>query len=307
MADERPHARPPRRQVFLSYSRRDRRQVDLLADQLRRRGIDVWIDHTDLLGSEAWPTEIVAAIRRSHAAVVVLSRHSVASEHVSREVQLAGKEDRPIFPVRLEPVDVPDHLAYFLTGRQRYDLFGDGAPGEVQRLVAAVRSPRSRRRRRPTRTGCGPVASMVALAGVLLVPIVVLSILTMSFPPTLDRISGGRTCDGAELAITSIVAAGDSEYDIALRLTSTSGSAMDVSGWDVEARPVGGDAYWVQDSSVPTGASPVVTPDTPLAMTVPVVTFPRVIRGPVVLHASGIRQGDGVLNRCTVTSPPRAP
>lgn len=132
-----------RPQVFVSYSRRDRAAVDELVVDLGRRGIDVWVDHTDLLGTSRWTAEIVAAIRRSQAFLVALSEAAVASEHVVREVHLAGQVGRPIFPVRLEPVAVPDDLAYYLAGRQRYDLFGSDRQATLDRLDRAVRAPAS--------------------------------------------------------------------------------------------------------------------------------------------------------------------
>jgi formylglycine-generating enzyme required for sulfatase activity len=86
--------------VFISYAREDQTYTRELADHLRERGFDVWMDDRIDFGDRWWRT-IVRALRASAAFVVVMTPESEKSEWVEREVLLALRERRPIFPLLL--------------------------------------------------------------------------------------------------------------------------------------------------------------------------------------------------------------
>jgi formylglycine-generating enzyme required for sulfatase activity len=86
--------------VFISYSRKDQAYARQLVDHLRASGFEVWIDDRIDFGSRWWQT-IVEAIQRCAALIVIMSPDSEASEWVEREIHLALRERKPVFPLLL--------------------------------------------------------------------------------------------------------------------------------------------------------------------------------------------------------------
>lgn len=99
--------------VFISYSTRNRDYAVKLRDDLLTRGFDVWIDNRRLRSSKDWWQSIVLALRACAAVVVVLTPESDQSEWVQREIFLAFKYKKPIFPVLLSgSLDTPNWEAF---------------------------------------------------------------------------------------------------------------------------------------------------------------------------------------------------
>ncbi|MBZ0289886.1 MAG: TIR domain-containing protein, partial [Anaerolineae bacterium] len=89
------------RHLFISYSRRDKEYAQHLSDHLRYNGFEVWIDSQIDYG-DAWFDEIEDAIKTCAAFVLVMSPESKGSEWVKKEILLAKRFKKPIFPLLLE-------------------------------------------------------------------------------------------------------------------------------------------------------------------------------------------------------------
>ncbi|MBL8153871.1 MAG: protein kinase [Anaerolineae bacterium] len=87
--------------VFISYSRRDQDYARQLADQLRTNGFGVWIDDRIDYG-DRWFKEIEQAIVDCAAITVIMTPDSHESEWVHREILIAKREKKPIFPLLLK-------------------------------------------------------------------------------------------------------------------------------------------------------------------------------------------------------------
>ena len=105
--------------IFISYSSKDREQALQLIELLSSAGLSVWIDQSGIDIATSWSKEIVQAINGCTAFVVLLSPNSILSENVVKEVSLAAERKKKILPLDLEPVSLPDDLAYHLAGIQR--------------------------------------------------------------------------------------------------------------------------------------------------------------------------------------------
>ena len=92
--------------VFVSYSRKDQDYARSLENDLRKRGFAVWLDDRIDYGDRWWRT-IVRAVRACAAFIVVMTPDSEESEWVEREVQLALRERKPIFPLLLRGKEFP--------------------------------------------------------------------------------------------------------------------------------------------------------------------------------------------------------
>ena len=92
--------------VFVSYSRTDREYVTALASHLEAHGVRVWYDF-EIDTGERFGERIQAAIDGCDAFVVVLTPESVRSPWVKRELARAVRLEKPIWPLMLEPCDIP--------------------------------------------------------------------------------------------------------------------------------------------------------------------------------------------------------
>jgi len=104
-------------EVFLSHSSIDRAFATEVAGLLRRHGMPIWYSEINIIGAQQWHDEIGAALKRCDWLVVLLSRNSVESIWVKREVLFALNDRRyaeRIVPVLYQPCDY-DQLSWTLS------------------------------------------------------------------------------------------------------------------------------------------------------------------------------------------------
>lgn len=91
---------------FISYSRKDTAYVEQLAAHLESEGVGAWFD-SHIEYSTQWWQQIVERIRGCSALVVVMSPALEESEWVAKEVLLARREEKPVFPLLLDGLGYP--------------------------------------------------------------------------------------------------------------------------------------------------------------------------------------------------------
>lgn len=125
--------------VFISYRHEDQEWADRICQALEGHGISCWIAHRDIPAGADWPGEIMDGLKQSRSFVLVLSSNSVNEEQISREVRIAADEMKlPIFPVRIEDVQPPKKISYFLGDIQWLDAFGGKFDGVIATLVQRI-------------------------------------------------------------------------------------------------------------------------------------------------------------------------
>ncbi len=90
--------------VFLSYAHQDAELADALRAELARLAGPVWLDKS-LVGGQRWWAEILRQISGCHLFVLLVSRHSMASDACLAEWGYASALDRPFLPVRTDHTD----------------------------------------------------------------------------------------------------------------------------------------------------------------------------------------------------------
>ncbi len=99
--------------VFLSYSALDRTFANWLADSLRENNLRVWFSEWELDAGASFVKSIEDGVSQADYLVVILSRNSLASEWVRREIELATvieverKRNDFIVPARLDDCVAP--------------------------------------------------------------------------------------------------------------------------------------------------------------------------------------------------------
>jgi Stage II sporulation protein E (SpoIIE)/TIR domain/NACHT domain len=92
--------------VFLSYSTEDLERARLVVDNLEQTGWSVWWDRERISPGDRYRSQIDEALRTSACAVVLWSRHALASRWVTDEAEAAHQRG-VLVPVLLEDVDPP--------------------------------------------------------------------------------------------------------------------------------------------------------------------------------------------------------
>ena len=104
--------------VFVSYASADRDRVLPVVALLEQAGVRVWIDREGIHGGANYAKVISDAIRDAAALVLMASPASLASRNVKQELALGWRFEQPYLPLWLDPVDIPDDLAYWLEASQ---------------------------------------------------------------------------------------------------------------------------------------------------------------------------------------------
>jgi serine/threonine-protein kinase len=125
-------------EIFISYARADRDRVLPLVERLREAGVSYWLDEGNIQGATLWGKEIVEAIRNSKALVLIATESSFKSNNVAKEVAIASEWEKPILPVYLERIRVPDTLHYQLAGIQHVELFVEQEEAAFNSMLAAL-------------------------------------------------------------------------------------------------------------------------------------------------------------------------
>lgn len=99
--------------VFISYSRQDRAYVEQVAAFLQEQGFNVWFD-ARIAPSDEWWDRIEDAIEKCAAFMIVMTPTGRRSKWLKREMLLADKLGKPVFPLLLdgEPWNFYVHVQY---------------------------------------------------------------------------------------------------------------------------------------------------------------------------------------------------
>ena len=101
--------------IFLSHNSKDKPFVRRLADDLRKEGFYVWVDEAEIKLGDSLIEKIREGLDKMEYVGVVLSKNSINSEWVKKEIDIAmnqeieGKRVK-VLPIMLEQVEPP----YFL-------------------------------------------------------------------------------------------------------------------------------------------------------------------------------------------------
>jgi len=125
-------------EVFISHASSDAATAGDVRDLLHQLGYATWIAPDDLVGASSWPEQILAAVGRCHALVVLISDAANKSDHVAREVSIASEASKPIVPLRLSAVEPDGSLRYLLHLSQWVDVFPAPVASHADRVRKAL-------------------------------------------------------------------------------------------------------------------------------------------------------------------------
>lgn len=132
--------------VFISYSHQDQLFVDRLVRDLEDRRLKIWRDGFTLLPGQGFIQKIFNGIATSRCLLCVLSRKSVKSKWVEKELNFAvirslesGPDKIAVIPTLIEKCRIPQVLCDL-----HYVSFQDNYDSALNKVVTAVQEQRRR-------------------------------------------------------------------------------------------------------------------------------------------------------------------
>lgn len=110
-------------EVFICYSRADLERVRPWVEELEKGGVSVFFDTESLLGGSKWQNDIVEGIHTAKLVMLFVSRSSVASKFVTKELALFENMKKDILPLLLEETEIRGQMAYCIAERQRIVVY----------------------------------------------------------------------------------------------------------------------------------------------------------------------------------------
>ena len=131
-----PRVRAP--EVMVSYSSQDRERVMQFVRALRASGVAVWIDQGGIDGAQRWSEEIVNAIEACRTVLLFISRTSMESQNIAKEVALAWEGGKDFLPLALEEAKIPKSMQYQLAGIQYVKLYEGDPDAKFESVLRAL-------------------------------------------------------------------------------------------------------------------------------------------------------------------------
>ncbi|HET7035118.1 MAG TPA: AAA family ATPase [Thermomicrobiaceae bacterium] len=125
--------------LFVSYASADRERALALVARLEAVGVDIWIDRHGIHGGANYAEVISDAIKGAAALLLVASPAALASRNVRQELALGWRYEKPYLPLLLDPVVIPDELAYWLEGSQWIEVLDHPAQEWLNNVATALR------------------------------------------------------------------------------------------------------------------------------------------------------------------------
>ena len=131
---------PTAAMLFVSYAHADSASVQPVVEVVKGAGREVWIDKDGIDPGENWAGEIVRGIKVATGVMVMCGPNAFESDHIKREVYLAGRYKKPMLPVFIAEAQPPEDFEYFFAGVQWLELFKLAEADRPAAIVKALRA-----------------------------------------------------------------------------------------------------------------------------------------------------------------------
>src|ERR1044072_5973647 len=117
--------------------------IGALVTDFENRGITCWIAPRDIPMGSSYQGEIVSAIERCRAMLLLFSGATNESEHVLREVELAAQGRKALYPLRIDASEPAGGLRFMLANKQWVErkALGSRLIDTIEQLLARAGPP----------------------------------------------------------------------------------------------------------------------------------------------------------------------
>lgn len=129
--------------VFISYSSKDTNIANTFMEIVEARGVKCWLAERDIKQGTIWANEIDEAIHSAKIFVVIISKNSVISKQVPKEIGLAVNSCQMLIPLRVDAVELEGAFRYYLSDCQWVDATSEQTDkmNEVADVIERVIQP----------------------------------------------------------------------------------------------------------------------------------------------------------------------
>ena len=108
--------------VFVSHSVKDKLVADAIVARLEAESVRCWVAPRDVVPGADWGESIVDAIESSRIMILIFSKNANESRQIKREVERAVDKGVYIIPFRVDDIEPPKSLDYFISTAQWMDV-----------------------------------------------------------------------------------------------------------------------------------------------------------------------------------------
>ncbi|MGN0649453.1 MAG: toll/interleukin-1 receptor domain-containing protein [Oscillospiraceae bacterium] len=101
--------------VFISFSTKDETVAREICDTLSDNGISAWMCKSKIQAGDRWAAEIPAALESCKLFLLIVSKNSVESENVPKEVNMALERKMRIIPFKIDNCRLKGELYYYIS------------------------------------------------------------------------------------------------------------------------------------------------------------------------------------------------
>lgn len=124
--------------IFLSYSSKNSQIAEEIYNLFLNKELDVWFAPESIEEGNDYGESIINGIENCKIFVLLLSEDSNKSNHVLTEVEIAFKNKKIIYPLRIENVLPSKSLEYRIANKQWIDIFQD-IDKNINRFISTIK------------------------------------------------------------------------------------------------------------------------------------------------------------------------
>ena len=127
--------------AFISYSSKNRKKLNEFNFLFSKYGIETWIAPEDIPVGANYPTAINLALKNCSCFVLLISKDSLKSTWVPKEVERALHYNKVIIPIMLEEIELTNEFEFYISTAQILNIPKiDEQSTEVYNLISAIKT-----------------------------------------------------------------------------------------------------------------------------------------------------------------------
>ncbi|MEI6208045.1 MAG: toll/interleukin-1 receptor domain-containing protein [Desulfuromonadales bacterium] len=156
-----------KKEVFISYCTKNKELAQLFCNVVEGAGVSCWMAPRDIPPGGRWATAISDGIEKASIMVLLVSKDSMSSAEVEKEVDLANGRRMTILPIRIEETELLGAFKYHLSNKQWIDALENDPLSRYNASIEAVLQNLGKETSEGERSGSGYLALARILANVL--------------------------------------------------------------------------------------------------------------------------------------------
>jgi len=125
--------------LFISHSTKDREIAEKVVEHLENNGVNCWIAPRDISFGIQWAEGIMDGIENASGMMLLFSIHSNKSQMVQREIERAINKGIPVYPLRIEDVELSKAMEFYISLHQWKDAFDGSIEDSISKLIPDIK------------------------------------------------------------------------------------------------------------------------------------------------------------------------